>query len=127
MKTDIGLLILRLASGLTMLFAHGWPKLINFTAKSGSFPSLLGLDGSITLSLAVFAEVFCAIMVAAGFLTRFAAIPLIATMFVAVFIIHSGDPFQKQELGLMYLACYTALFFTGGGNLGFDRFLKIGK
>lgn len=121
---NIGLLFLRLAVGFTMLIAHGWPKLANFGAVSAKFPSVLGLSSQISLSLAVFSEVFCSVFLILGLLTRWISIPLMVTMLVAVLVIHGNDPFKTKELALMYLFTYTTLFFTGGGDYSIDKFIR---
>lgn len=121
---NIGLLVLRLGAGLTMLLAHGWPKLSNFTAVSAKFPALFGLSPEINLSLAVFSEVFCSVALILGVLTRWVSIPLIVTMLVAFFIVHGNDPFKAREMAFMYLLCYSTLFFTGGGDYSIDRLIK---
>ena len=121
---NVGLLILRLGVGFTMLIAHGWPKLANFSAVSTKFPALFGLSPEINLSLAVFSEVFCSVALILGVLTRWVSIPLIITMLVAFFIVHGSDPFKSKELAFMYLLCYTTLFCTGGGDYSIDRFIK---
>ncbi len=121
---NVGLLILRLTVGFTMLLGHGWPKLANFTAKSATFPGAFGMSSQISLSLAVFSEVFCSVFLILGLMTRWVSLPLIGTMAVAAFIIHGADPFKTKELALMYLFCYTTLFFTGGGEFSVDKFIK---
>ncbi|TVQ80462.1 MAG: DoxX family protein [Bradymonadales bacterium] len=114
---DIGILVLRVWLGGTMLFAHGWGKLANFGERSQSFPDPLGFLGSgLSLSLAVFAEVFCAILVILGVLTRLASIPLVITMMVAFFIFHADDPFGRKELAFLFMGGFIALALTGGGR-----------
>jgi putative oxidoreductase len=107
-----------------MLIAHGWPKLANFGAVSTKFPAMLGLSSQISLSLAVFSEVFCSVFLILGLLTRWVSIPLIITMLVAAFLVHGNDPFKVKELAFMYLFAYTTLFFTGGGDYSIDKFIK---
>jgi putative oxidoreductase len=124
MYQNIALLILRLSSGGFMLFAHGLPKLMDFTARATRFPDPLGIGPTASLSLAIFAEVFCAALIIFGLATRFAAIPLIITMAVAAFIVHASDPFARQELPLLFGAVFLALALTGGGEFSLDRILK---
>lgn len=121
---DLGLLLLRLAFGGLML-SHGWPKLMNFSDRMDRFSDPLGIGSTASLSLAVFAEVFCAGFLILGLLTRLSLIPLMITMAVAVFIVHANDPFSRQELGLLYLLAYAALFITGPGKFSIDK--MIGK
>ena len=124
MNKDIGLLFLRLSTS-TLMLTHGWGKLMNFSVLSTKFPDPIGLGSSVSLTLAVFAEVFCSVALAAGVKTKWAAIPLAITMFVAAFIIHGADPFAKQEKALLFLSAYITLFFTGAGKYSVDSF--IGK
>ena len=121
---DAGLLILRLFFGVSIALAHGWPKLQRFGDIHTTFPDPLGVGSSASLVLAIFAELVCAIAVAAGLLFRLSLVPLVITMFVAVFIIHGQDPFQKQELALAYLAAYVALFLAGPGRYTLDVVMR---
>ena len=66
MPNDFGKLILRIGFGATMLLAHGWPKLANFSQSMNTFPDPLGIGNSLSLGLAIFAEVLCALLVALG-------------------------------------------------------------
>lgn len=119
----IALLLLRVTGGALML-SHGFPKLEKLTSASHiSFADPLGIGPIPSLALAVFAEVVCAILLIAGFLTRYAAIPLIFTMAVVVFIIHIGDPWVKMEKPLLYLGLYISVFLLGPGSLSVDHIL----
>ncbi|ATH07915.1 transmembrane DoxX protein [Halobacteriovorax marinus] len=124
MKLNLGLLILRIFAGLTMLMGHGWGKLTNFSTLSAKFPDVIGLGSQVSLSLAVFSEVFCAAFLVLGLLTRWVSIPLFITMAVAFFIVHGADPFKSKELAFMYMGIYGALICTGGGDFSIDRFIK---
>ncbi|MEY2986720.1 MAG: hypothetical protein RJB13_241 [Pseudomonadota bacterium] len=117
---DVGLLVLRLFFGISMALAHGLPKLQRFSELQTSFPDPLGMGSLLSLSLAIFAELACALAVALGFLFRLSLLPLIITMVVAAFIVHGHDPFNKQELALAYLTVYVALIFAGPGRFSVD-------
>lgn len=106
-----------------MLVLHGYDKLMNFSTKAEKFPALFGLPSNVNLSLAVFAEFFCSILLIFGFLTRFAALMLSVTMATAFFMAHKGalsGP-GSGELALVYLIGYLTLLFTGAGRLSVDR------
>ena len=75
------------------------------------------------MSLVVFAEFFCSIALMVGFITRGAVIPLIITMFVAAFVIHGDDPFNKKELALLFLTAYSVILITGPGKYSLDRLM----
>jgi len=124
---DIGLLFLRIGISSLMLFGHGFEKLVNFSDKASSFADPFGFGPAFSLALAVFAEFFCSVAVMFGFFTRYAVIPLIITMLVAIFIIHLDDPWKKQEFATLYLIPYITLAFSGGGRYSVDRKLFGGK
>lgn len=117
---DAALLLLRVASSL-MMVTHGWPKIANFSDYLNRFADPLGLGPALSLQATIFAEFFCAILVALGLLTRVALIPLIITMAVVTFIVHAGDAFGDKELSLLYLANFLVLFFTGPGKYSLDK------
>lgn len=117
---DAALLILRVASSL-MMITHGWPKITNFSNYLNQFADPLGLGPALSLQATIFAEFFCAILVALGLLTRVALIPLITTMAVVVFIVHAGDAFIDKELSLLYLVVFSVLFITGPGKYSLDK------
>lgn len=119
-----GLLFMRVTLGLLMIGAHGWGKLMNYGTLSAQFPDPLGVGSAMSLSLAVFAEVFCAVAIMLGLFTRWAAVPLVITMLVAAFIVHADDPFQKQEFALLYAVPLIALILTGPGKLALDSVLR---
>lgn len=121
---DAALLILRLTFGLFMIYGHGWGKLLRlFGSEEIRFADPFGIGPVASLALAVFAEVLCAALIAIGLFTRWATIPLIITMLVAVFIAHAGDPFRDLEKGLMFLMVYVTLFLSGPGKYSLDELI----
>lgn len=123
LNRHVGILILRLVFGGTMMFAHGMGKLMK---GPEGFADPLGIGTMASWGGAVFSEFFCAFAVMLGLAQRLALIPLMFTMAVAALVVHGADPFQKRELALVYLGAYAALFFTGAGKLSVDAFLRKG-
>lgn len=116
----LGLLILRIGGG-GMMLTHGWGKLNMLMSGADQFPDPLGVGPQLSLILAVFAEFFCSILLILGAGTRLVAMPLLFTMFMAAFIIHGDDPFQKKELALLYGTIYLALILNGAGRFSLDH------
>jgi putative oxidoreductase len=119
--TDFGVLILRIFLGVAMLWGHGiskWEKL--FGGGEIKFADPFGIGEVPTLALTVFAEVICSLLVAFGLFTRWALVPLIITMAVAVFKIHIDDGFGGMEKALLYGIGYITVFLTGPGSFSLD-------
>lgn len=121
---DIAIFLVRIGIAVLML-THGISKTELFNETPVQFMDFMGLGAEISLALAIFAEVGCSILILLGLGTRIAVIPLIVTMLVAVFIVHIGDPFANQEIGLHYLLVYIMLFITGSGRYSLDRLVYI--
>ena len=120
LNLDGGLLALRLAFGL-MMMVHGLQKLNKFSEYSGFFPDPFGLGSTASLSLAIFAELGCSVLLLLGLLTPLALVALIITMLVAIFYAHGSDPWEKKELAVSYLSAYVTLLLTGPGRYSLDH------
>lgn len=119
---DAALLVLRLWFGGSMLFLHGWLKLVNFSSMAAQFPDLFGIGRGPTVGLAIFGELVCAALLMAGLFTRFAALGLAITMTVAFTMGHGGRLTGQGngEMAFLYLGAFIALFVAGGGKFSFD-------
>lgn len=121
---DLGLLVMRLGFAGALIWAHGLGKLLDFADRAAKFPDPLGIGSPASLALVVFAEVFCALAVALGFMGRLATIPLIINFLVAFFIAHGGDPFAKSEKAFLFLVAFIALLATGPGRFSIDGLIR---
>ena len=122
---DIALLLLRITFGGLMLINHGWGKMLKlFGDDPIKFADPFGIGAPASLGLTVFAEVLCAVLLVIGLFTRWAAIPLIITMLVAIFIIHIDDPFAKMEKAILFLTAYLAIGFAGSGWYSIDAQIR---
>lgn len=119
---SFSLLLLRLTMG-GLVIRHGFEKLTHFVAVARSFPDPFHLGANISLSLVIFAEFFCAVLLVVGLMTRLAVIPLIIVMSVAAFMIHKGDIMNTAEMATLYLAGYLVILFAGPGKVSMDRML----
>ncbi|HTS81046.1 MAG TPA: DoxX family protein [Myxococcaceae bacterium] len=132
---DIGLLILRLAVGLTMA-AHGGQKLFGWfggygIAGTGGFLEGLGFrPGKVHAALAGLAETGGGLLIALGLLTPAGTALLLAVMVVAIGSVHLPKGFFVSDGGFEYnlviMAAVTALAFTGPGAYSLDAVEGLG-
>lgn len=122
-----GTFLLRVAFGVTMLVGHGVGKIERLLDDPTKFSDPVGLGPVLTLGLAVFGEAICSMLLILGLFTRWAALFNAVTMAIAAFIVHSGDPFVRKELALVYLAAYLTIFFIGPGKWSLDSSLYGGR
>ncbi|MEL6918259.1 MAG: DoxX family protein [Bacteroidota bacterium] len=120
LKTDIGLALLRIVPSAMML-AHGIPKLQKLLNGDFEFPDPLGIGAAPSLFLTVIGEFVCPLLVIIGFKTKWAAVPIVITMLVAAFVVHSADPFGKKELAVLYAVAFIGVILLGPGKYSMDR------
>jgi uncharacterized membrane protein YphA (DoxX/SURF4 family) len=119
--TDLGLLILRLATGATMvqaglIKAFDLGTTVNFMETSGwRMPQFAAL-------MVTIAETVGGIGLLLGLLTPLAACAVIAAMIDAWAAIVSGDAFWSMPFNVPFMVAFaaTALLFTGGGAFSLD-------
>lgn len=116
---NASMLLLRVVSGGLMMH-HGYNKLLSFAEKKNTFMNFLGMGSTLSLSLVIFAEFFCALFIIIGLFTRLSAIPLIIVMAIALFKSHDGDFFGDGETAALFLCAYLCLLLTGPGRISVD-------
>jgi putative oxidoreductase len=121
-KVSAALLILRVLAAIIMI-PHGYGKLTHYSEIQEKFMDFMGLGKSVSLGLVIFAEFFCSILLAAGLFTRFALIPLVIAMLVAIFHAHNGEIFGDGEHAFLYLVIYMALLVAGPGRYSADHYI----
>ncbi len=130
-STSLGLLVLRLGTGLLMLFGHGLGKIQGFAEKSKGFPvpdfyPLKWMSSPVSLAATIGAEVGCAALIIIGLATRPAAFVLAFTMTVAAFNIHASGPLfmaggaGSKEPALLFLVPCLAILLSGAGSISID-------
>jgi len=124
---DIGLLIIRLGIGASMLIFHGYGKITGGTAlweKLGSNLNTFGIDFYPVFwgFMAAFSESVCSILIITGVLFRPATVLLATTMIVAVSR-HltlpdgaAGAGWSAASHAMELLVIYIGLFFLGPGK-----------
>jgi putative oxidoreductase len=130
----MGLLLLRLAVGLT-LAAHGTQKLFGWfggpgLSATGQFFTVLGFPpGGRHALMAALGETFSGVLLALGLATPAAAAIFVSVMLVAVVTVHLGKGFFAQngdyEYAFVLAVAALALAFTGPGSLSLDAVLGL--
>ena len=118
---NIALLILRVVFAGSMLYGHGLSKFNKLIQGDFSFANPLGIGEAPTLFLAVFSEFLAPSFIIVGYKTKFFSFFPAATMFVAAFVVHWGDPFGRVEKALLFLTVFVILMMTGPGKYSIDR------
>ena len=123
LHTDLAILLVRLIFGGLFIY-HGYTKLMAYDQILPMFGDIIGIGSRLSFNLVIFAELGCGFLVAVGFLTRLAVIPILITMSVAYFIAHGKDPFQVKELVFFFLAMCVPVFIAGSGRFSLDGLIQ---
>ena len=131
-EKDLGLLVIRVGVGLSMLIFHGFGKI---SGGPETWERVGGAMGNIGITFlpvmwgffAAFAESACSLLLVLGILTRPAAALLAFTMVIAV-VTHLNMPAGEPNAGwkgashaLEFFAVYAGLFLAGPGMFALSR------
>lgn len=126
-KTDIGLLIIRVVIGVSMMAFHGLPKLmggVDTWTKIGQSMQNIGINFLPTVwgFSAGFTETVASFLLILGLWTRPASWLLAFTMLVAAVMHFSkGDGLSGASHALELLAIYVAFGIMGPGKISIDK------
>jgi putative oxidoreductase len=131
-SVDAGLLIIRLAVGLTMA-AHGYAKIFRGGRLPGTarwFDSIGMRPGRLHAPLAALTEIGGGVALAAGLLTPLAAAAIVAVMLVAGWTVHRGRGFfivgNGWEYNFILAIAAVAVAVAGAGTLSLDAAVGLG-
>ncbi len=114
---DIGLLFLRVSGALFLLWVHGLPKLLHYSEQLKLIEDPFHLGASITLLLAIFAEVLCPLLIIAGVLVRLACLLILAVLVIALLVVHPEWTLFEGQFGWLLLIIFTSVLIAGPGRL----------
>lgn len=121
---DLGLLALRVIAGLSLALAHGMGKVPPAERFIGRVAEI-GLPAPELFAwLAALAEFGGGLLLAAGLLTRPAALLVCGNMLVVALMAHAGDPFGDREKGVLFGAIALFLLLAGAGRYSLDALLR---
>ena len=121
---DLGITVLRIGMGALML-PHGIDKLTLLLSREEiAYPAVLGINPTLCLLFAVFAEIACAFFLIIGFKAKRSAIPLIISMLISIVYLQQTGNWGSRELPIAYLIGYLAVYFNGSGKYSLDTALK---
>jgi putative oxidoreductase len=120
---NFSLFLLRVVFGGLLITQHGWDKLMKFSTLRYSFPDPFHIGSTVSLSLVIFAEVLCAGFIILGLLTRLAAVPLVITFGVIVFMVKGNASIGDREVAIMYLCSFLVILAAGPGKASVDRLM----
>jgi putative oxidoreductase len=122
LSTHFGLLLLRVSLGALFLL-HGIHKVQTGVDGIKGMLTDKGLPALMVYGVYI-GEVLAPILIILGIATRPAALTVVFTMVIAIYVAHSGDVFElgkhggsKIELQLLYLFGALTLVFTGSGKI----------
>lgn len=120
---NIGKLILRLTTGILMLF-HGIAKLSHTESVTAIKTRLVDTGLSANLAYGVFlGEIIAPLMIIVGIFARVGGLFIVGNMLFAIYLAHSGDILLlsrhggwRIELQGFYLFSGLAIIFLGSGK-----------
>ena len=123
-QVSFGLAVLRVATGIVFL-NHGYAKM--FKMGIGGVTGFVGNVGiplpNVMATLITLLEVFGAVALIVGFLTRPLAVVFALDMLGAIFLVQLKNGFSKFELEFLLLGAAIALIFTGPGRYSIDAMI----
>ena len=123
---NFGILVLRLALGISMVY-HGYVKFLSSASglyKVGAMLGSLGLPGYFEVfgAFAAICEFIGGMLVVFGLFTRFGALLLAGVLFTAT-ILHIDAGFFAWDYPSQMGFAALAIFFMGGGRYSVDASL----
>jgi putative oxidoreductase len=124
---DAGLLFARIAGAALLLWVHGLPKLLHWQEELLHIDDPLGMGRGLTLACALFAEIVCPLLVAAGLFTRLAALPMLFLLLVSMLLVHPEWSIAEGQFGWLLLIVFGTIALSGAGRYSLDARLRPGR
>ncbi|MCZ2458892.1 MAG: DoxX family protein [Chitinophagales bacterium] len=122
---NLSMFLLRIGFAGFLFLDHGMMKVNAYEKMKDQFSDPIGLGSHPSLLLALFAEVICTVLWAAGLMTRLVSFILVLHFLTIVFIVHGGTALHEREMPILYLIVSVVTLLCGPGKWSLDRL--IGK
>lgn len=122
-KVNIALLIFRIGIGLSLINTHGLPKLMDIQGAIEHIPDPFGMGGTISVIVAITANIVCASFLVLGLFTRFSALFIMGLTLTGLFMVHWADPWKVKDVPYMYSLANALIIMLGAGKYSMDNYL----
>jgi putative oxidoreductase len=127
-QIDVGLLVLRVAFGLSIFAKHGFEKVAHISHGLQTFGDPIGVGHVPSFLVAMIGDGICSLLVVFGLFARWSAIFAAFNVFVAWaavqhFTFFTGARADHGELMVLYIAAFLCIFFAGPGRYSLDEVL----
>jgi putative oxidoreductase len=118
---NFAILAFRILLSLEMVRVHGLKK---FGVGGEVVPNPLGLPPKLNDLIADFSDIVAPVLVAFGFLTRLAILPILAVTLTGYFVVHRRSALSVRDVPFMYSLSYLYIFLVGAGKFSADFYLS---
>jgi putative oxidoreductase len=125
-NTDMGLLLLRVGTGLNIFIKHGLEKLTGYSRMMQHFSDPIHIGAHASLAFALLSDSICTLLIAAGLFTRPASAVVLINLLTAFFFVHHAAYLTNPpvELIMAYLVAVAAILVMGPGKLSIDARIR---
>jgi putative oxidoreductase len=78
------------------------------------------MGATLTLSMAIFAEVLCPLLILTGALARLACLPILFLLLVALVVVHGDWSVEQGQFGWLLIIIFTSVLIAGPGRLSLN-------
>ena len=117
---DLGMLFARVTGAALLLHVHGIPKIVHYQQELAHIDDPLGMGRALTLWCALFAEVFCPVLIALGLFTRLAALPVVFLLAVSMVLVHPDWSIAEGQFGWLLVIVFGTIALSGAGRYSVD-------
>lgn len=126
-STSVGLLLLRVGICFNLFVKHGFEKITGYSQAAVHFKDPIHIGQHASLTMALFSDSICSVLIAFGFATRAASLYVFTMLFIIFALVHQFQYFgapEHVEVVALYMSAFLGLIFTGPGKYSIDAMLS---